>query len=59
MQNQFINHKFSKISQIIYFSLAMPTACGSSQARDQNRAIAVDNLDPQPARPPGNPRYLF
>ena len=37
----------------------MPTACGRSQARDQNRAIAVDNLDPQPARPPGNPRYLF
>ena len=35
---------------IVYF-LAVPTACGSSQARDWTHAIAVTILDPQPTTP--------
>ena len=43
-----------------FFSLATPTACRSSQVRDQTlstaatQATAVRMLDPEPAEPPGN-----
>ena len=45
--------------------LAIPTACGSSQARDQTQATevtqatAVTTLGPLTARPPGNSRNAY
>ena len=43
---------------IVFLFLAVPVACGSSQARDQTHTTAVTMLDPQPLGHEGTPRVM-
>ena len=60
VRRQNITTPGGNLKKNFFFSfLVVPTACGSSWARDQTQAPAVTTPDPQPTEPPGNSYNCF